>query len=170
MTNVLILQDLADILYKVAEEGSHVDPQKVEQILRVPPNSSKRKSLAEETITGRCDSHLLRICENRCKICNIPEYIPVGCVTSVAVAVCRGGGVRSQGVSAPGWNTWSQRGCLVPGGVPGPSGGLLPGAVCSLGVGIPTCTEADPPRQTHRCKNMTFATSLRTVKIVWYFK
>ena len=58
-----ILQDLADILYRAAEEGSHVDPHKIEQILGVPPASSKRNRLAEETITGRCDSHLLRICE-----------------------------------------------------------------------------------------------------------
>ena len=40
--------------------------------------------------------------------------------------------------------------------------------------GIPSCTEADPPppvnRMTDRCKNMTIATSLRTVKtaVYWY--
>ena len=34
------------------------------------------------------------------------------------------------------------------------------------GGGIPACTEADPPcGQTDRCKNITFATSLRTVNI-----
>ena len=39
-----------------------------------------------------------------------------------------------------------ERGCLLPGG-------------------IPECTEAEPPPcgQTGRCKNITFATSLRTV-------
>ena len=47
-----ILQALANILYNAAEEGSHVDPNKVEQILRVPPTSSKRKRLADE-ISGR---------------------------------------------------------------------------------------------------------------------
>ena len=45
-------QDLAGILYRAADEGSHVDPNKVEQILGVPPTSSKRKRLPEE-ISGR---------------------------------------------------------------------------------------------------------------------
>ena len=68
-------------------------------------------------------------------------------------------------------------GCLVRGGVCSGgvcSGGVsaLWGGVCSPGVGgIPACTEADtptppPPRgQIDACKNITFATSLRTVKI-----
>ena len=46
--------------------------------------------------------------------------------------------------------------------------GVLPGGVCFLGrCGIPACTEADSPvnRMTDRCKNITFATSLRTVII-----
>ena len=98
------------------------------------------------------------------------ECIPVGCVLSATVAVCRGG-------LLPGAV------CLLPGGVPPPRGGLclLPeggaysqggvpalGGGCLLprGGGIPACTEADPPcGQTHRCKNITFATSLRTVII-----
>ena len=46
-----ILQALANILYKAADDGN-VDPHKVEQILGVPPTSSKRKRLAEE-ISGR---------------------------------------------------------------------------------------------------------------------
>ena len=70
------------------------------------------------------------------------ECIPVGCVSSAAVAVpSPGGGVWSRRVSGP----W---GCLVREGV------------------IPACTEADPPpvdRMTDRRKNITFATSLRTV-------
>ena len=38
------------------------------------------------------------------------------------------------------------------------------GGVPGLGVGIPACTEADPPcGQTDICKNITFATLLRTV-------
>ena len=73
-------------------------------------------------------------------------------------------------VPAPRGCTSSQRGfvppagggCLLPGGVPALGGGcLLP-----RGGGIPACTEVDPPcGQTHRCKNITFATSLRTVII-----
>ena len=50
------------------------------------------------------------------------------------------------------------RGCLL-------QGGLLREGV--PGPGIPACTEADPPvdRMTDTCKNITFATSLQTVKI-----
>ena len=69
------------------------------------------------------------------------ECIPVGCVSSAAVAV------------------------PCPGGVSGPGGCLVHGSTWSGGV-IPACTEADPPpvdRMTDRCKNITFATSLRTV-------
>ena len=71
------------------------------------------------------------------------ECIPVGCVPSATVAVCWG--VPAQEGSAPG-------GCLL----------------LERGGGIPACTEADPhhvDRMTDRCKNITFATSLRTVKI-----
>ena len=60
-------------------------------------------------------------------------------------------------------------GCLVPWGVcswgvPGP-GGSDPGGSLLLGGGIPACTDADPPvdRMTDTCKNISFATSLRTV-------
>ena len=45
-------QDLAGILYRAAEEGSQVDPNKVEQILGVPQTSSKMERVAEE-ISGR---------------------------------------------------------------------------------------------------------------------
>ena len=89
-------------------------------------------------------------------------------------SVCpQGGGAWSRGgawswgeVSAPrGW-CLVQEGCLVPGGVclgscskgvsaPGGAwswGGLLLGGVCSQGVGIPACTEADPlPRRDGYC-------------------
>ena len=57
-------------------------------------------------------------------------------------------------------------GCLVPGGrgVPGQEGACSGGVPAPGGDGIPACTpEAD--RQTDRCNNITFATSLRTVKI-----
>ena len=46
-----VLQDLAGILYRAAGDGN-VDPHKVEQILGVPPTSSKRKRLAEEISGG----------------------------------------------------------------------------------------------------------------------
>ena len=54
-------------------------------------------------------------------------------------------------------------------------GGLLQGGCLLPGGGIPACTEADTPTpcgQTDACKNMTFATLLRTVmtsqkKINW---
>ena len=82
--------------------------------------------------------------------------------------LCSGGG----SACSRGW-------CLLPGGLllPGGGGSALGGGVCSggvcsggyllLGGCIPACTEADPPvnRMTDRCKNITFATSLRTVKI-----
>ena len=49
-------------------------------------------------------------------------------------------------------------------------GCLLWGGECLLlggGGGIPACTEADTPLcgQAHACKNITFATSLRMVKM-----
>ena len=59
-------------------------------------------------------------------------------------------------------------GCLLPGGCLF-QGGACSGGVCSWAGGggdIPACTEADPIcGQTDRCKNITFATSLRTVTI-----
>ena len=55
---------------------------------------------------------------------------------------------------------------LLPGGMSARGGGVsAPGGCLLLGGGIPACTEADPPPWTDRCKNITFATSLRTVKI-----
>ena len=45
------LQDLADILYRAADDGN-VDPHKVEQILGVPQASTKMERVAEE-ISGR---------------------------------------------------------------------------------------------------------------------
>ena len=111
------------------------------------------------------------------------------CVWSWAVGGVWSQGVCvwSQGVCV-----WS-RGCLLgevsgprgvySGGVSGPGGvcsqrGSAPRGVCSRGVSaqggvcsggsIPAWTEADTPtphvdRQTDACKNITFATSLRTV-------
>ena len=72
------------------------------------------------------------------------ECIPVGCVPSAVAAISRG--VLPAGVYFP-------RGCAAGG--------------CLRGGGIPACTEADTPsvnRMTDRCKNITFAASLRTVK------
>ena len=69
--------------------------------------------------------------------------------------------------------TWSQGGVpgprgvyLDPGGVSGPRGMyLVPGGVPGPRRGGPA--QVPPPRgQTHTCKNITFATSLRTVNIV----
>ena len=54
------------------------------------------------------------------------------------------GGACSRGVPGSG-------GCLVPGGS-GPGGCLLPGGVCSWGgVGIPACTETEPPGRDDYC-------------------
>ena len=75
------------------------------------------------------------------KLSKKQERIPVGYVPSATVAVCWWGGGEG-------------RGCLVPGGVPAP-GGWYP----SLHWGRPP----PPCGQTDRCKNITFATSLRMV-------
>ena len=90
-------------------------------------------------------------------VCLLP-----GCVCLLQ-GVCPWGMSAPREVSAPG-------ACLLPGGVC--SGGCLVQEVSALGVsagghGIPACTEADTPPpcgQTDACKNITFATSLRTVK------
>ena len=117
------------------------------------------------------------------------ECIPVGCVPSSAVAVSRGGG----GVVCSREGCLLRGGCLLPGGclllgvsapggsaprgVSAPGGAcLLPGGICTQGVsapgggcGISACTGEDTPPcgQTDACKNITFATSLRTVNIRW---
>ena len=124
------------------------------------------------------------------------ECIPVGCVPSAAVAVSRGGvylprgctcwgGVPGpwRGVYLLGGCTWSG-GVYLPGGVPGP-GGYLPGGVPGLGctwsrgctcpggylvLGGCTWSGTPPCGQTHACKNITFATSLRTVIILTGWK
>ena len=91
------------------------------------------------------------------------------------------------GVPGPGGCTWSQGVYLVPGGVPGLGVYLVPGGVPGLGVpgpggvylvwgvylvlgGVPglggyLIRYSPPYGQTRTCKNITFATSLRTVKI-----
>ena len=94
------------------------------------------------------------------------ECIPVGCVPSATAAVCWGvpapGGACSWGVPAPG-------GCLLQ-GVPARGCLLLGGACCwgCLLLGVVSqhaLRQTPPPRQTDRCKNITFASSLRTVNI-----
>ena len=72
--------------------------------------------------------------------------------------VCCGWGVCSQGVSAPGGVC--SGGCVC-------SRGVHSQGVSAPGWCIPPCTEADtsPCGQTDACKNITFATSLRTVII-----
>ena len=77
------------------------------------------------------------------------ECIPVGCVSSAAVAVSRGGLLL--GVSALGGSALLGGGvCSCGVGVSALWGVPLLGGVCS-GGGIPACTEADTPpvdRQT----------------------
>ena len=75
--------------------------------------------------------------------------------------------LRGRGVPGPGGCAWS--GGL---GVPGPRGCLLGGGAWSRGVsagGVVSqhALRQTPPlnRMTNRCKNITFATSLRTVNI-----
>ena len=57
---------------------------------------------------------------------------------------------------------------LVPAGVPGPRGSyLVLGGIYLVPGGVPgpggTCLGTPPCEQTHTCKNITFATSFRTV-------
>ena len=113
------------------------------------------------------------------------ECIPVGCILSTAVTVSQGGGclllggLLLGGVCSGG--VCSSR-CLLQGGVCswGASvlrgvcswGGLLWGVSAPRGCGIPACTGADTPTppcgQTDAYKNITFATSLRTVNIIFW--
>ena len=103
------------------------------------------------------------------------------------------GGVPGPGGGVPAWGcTWSQEGVYLPRGVYLVPGGTCPGMVYLLGVGVGVpgqglrCTwsrgvylpggvpgprgegicQGTLPvnRMTDRCKNITFATSLRTVK------
>ena len=126
------------------------------------------------------------------------ECIPVGCVPSAAVALSRGGVPGPEGVYLVWGSTWSQGGLPGPRGCTW-SGGYLVwgctwsgGGVCSGGCtwprGVPCsrwgcllrgcvcssrgCTWSGTPPfgQTDACKNITFATSLRTVKIAMYSK
>ena len=89
--------------------------------------------------------------------CLKQECIPVGYVPSAAVAVWRGGRYLCLGVylalGVPvGGCTWPQGGYLPRGDVPGPGG-------------VPTQVLPPVNRMTDRCKNISFATSLRTVII-----
>ena len=77
---------------------------------------------------------------------------PRGCTLSWGGVPGLGGCTWSWGVYlVPGGCTWSQEGVPGPGGVPGPRRDAW--------SGTPPCG------QTHTCKNITFATSLRTVKM-----
>ena len=79
--------------------------------------------------------------------------------------VCQLPGGSALGVPAP-------RGCLLPngvsatGGLPAPGWYLLQGLSSPGGGGIPALRQTPPRGQKDMCKNITFATSLRTVKIV----
>ena len=113
--------------------------------------------------TVRNSSRLLGGALSRLDVCSRGSAWSWGDAWSEGAAWSRGEGVCSQGVSAPG-------GCLLPGvsapgEVPGPGGGL----VCHYALRqTPTVN-----RMTDWCKNITFATSLRTVitvakKYVYY--
>ena len=84
------------------------------------------------------------------------------------VYLVQGGVPGLGGVPGPGQCTWSG-GCTWPGGVPSPGvvsapmGVSVPGGCLLLG-GVPGQVLQPPCGQTHACKNITFATSLRTVK------
>ena len=69
-----------------------------------------------------------------------------------------GGFLVPGGVPGPGGCTWSRGVYLVLGGVPGPGGVCL-----SAPEGGGTWLGTPPCGQTHACKNITFATSMRTV-------
>ena len=66
------------------------------------------------------------------------------------------GGVPAQG-GVPAWGVYLPKGCTCPGGVP--AGG------CTCLGGVPAQVLPSPCGQTDRCKNITSATLLRTVKI-----
>ena len=101
------------------------------------------------------------------------DLVPGGCTWSKGGCLLWGCTWSQGGVPGPGGCTWSggvpsPGGCTWSGGVPGPGvylalGGCAPGGVCSSGG----CTwSGNPPcGQTDACKNITFATSLRTVTI-----
>ena len=68
------------------------------------------------------------------------------------------------GVPGPGGCTWFRGGVPGLGGVPGPGGVyLVPGGVPGPWEGAWSLTPPPPCGQTHACKNITFATSMRTV-------
>ena len=102
---------------------------------------------------------------NSSRLCSRRSLVRGGCL--VQGAVPGPGGAWSGGVPGPGV---SARGVLGQGGVCS-WGCAWSRGVSALGVpgleGIPACTEVDPPlnRMTDRCKNITFATLLRTVNI-----
>ena len=89
-----------------------------------------------------------------------------GCLllgVSVLGGVCSGG-VYSGGVSALGGLLRGVRGCVCS------EGGLLWGGVCVVSQHALRQTPPPPPRgQTDPCKNITFTTSLRTVKIQQHY-
>ena len=93
------------------------------------------------------------------------ECIPVGCVPFASVAICWPGGLlhtpqssHPPGSRHPPPRPAARHAGIPPAmhaGIPHPPGDLLQGM---LGYHLPC-------GQTHTCKNITFATSLRTVKM-----
>ena len=117
--------------------------------------------------TTHSGEHLLRCVWNKLNANSTTkkqqECIPVGCIPSAAVAVSRGVYLVLGGVTGPG--VYLVRGVHLVRGVPGPGGWvyLVPGG-CTWSGGVPG--QVLPHcGQTHACKNITFATSLRTVII-----
>ena len=132
-------------------------------------------------------------CTKGTKLKSKQECIPVGCVPSALAAVflggvclVRGGGLLLGGLLPGGVCSWGGGGWGLVLGGSGPSRGLLPGGawswgvpgprgggVCSQGCLVPGVVSQHALRQTpplseqnDRCKNITFATSLRTVIIL----
>ena len=89
------------------------------------------------------------------KYFNLQECIPVGCIPSATVAIL-GGLLLGGGSALGGCLLW---GCLL-------WGGACFGDACSWGVVSQHALRQTPPvdRMTDTCKNITFATSLQTVK------
>ena len=93
-----------------------------------------------------------------------------GCTWSGGVYLVQGVYLVWEGVPGPRRCTWSGGVYLVLGGVPGQGEGvyLVWGGVPGWGVYLVrggTSSGTPPCGQTHVCNNITFATSLRTVKI-----
>ena len=93
-------------------------------------------------------------------VVNVSQHLVKHCLRRVSVVYSNGGKN----------NFLEKQECIPVGCVPAAAVAVCWGgeAVCSQRGGIPACTEANAPPcgQTDRCKNITFATLLRTVKML----